>query len=90
MIAALKSPLRREIVAAGSKYVVTISPAGLKLALKGRRNGYEVEWGSLVNGDAALAAALNASLAAPLVPKPKPAAGRKQPVRRRARSASRH
>jgi hypothetical protein len=69
MIAKLNGPLRREIPVGRARYVVTISPAGLKLALKGRRNGYEVGWASLVSGDAALAAALNASLEAPLLPK---------------------
>jgi hypothetical protein len=71
MIAKLSAPLRREIPVGRANYVVTISPAGLKLALKGKRNGYEVDWKSLVSGDAALAAALNASLEAPLLPQKK-------------------
>jgi hypothetical protein len=32
--------------------------------LKGKRKGYELDWDSLVSGDAALAAGLNAMLAA--------------------------
>ncbi len=72
MVTALNSPLRRELPIRGNDYVLTISPQGLKLVLKGKRNGYEVTWDSLVSGDAALAAALNASLEAPIVPK-KPA-----------------
>src|SRR5688572_11741104 len=68
MIAKLSAPLRREIPVGRANYVVTISPAGLKLALKGKRHGYEVDWESLVSGDAALAAALSASLEAPLLP----------------------
>jgi hypothetical protein len=43
--------------------VVTLSPEGIKVALKGKRKGYELDWESLVSGDAALAAALNATLA---------------------------
>jgi hypothetical protein len=35
----------------------------LNLAPKGRRKGYELAWVDLVSGDAALATALNASLA---------------------------
>jgi hypothetical protein len=41
------------------------------LALKGRRKGLQLKWGDLVNGEAALATALNASLAA-LAPTRKP------------------
>ena len=36
---------------------------GLKLVVKGKRNGLELTWQSLVSGEAALAAGLNASLA---------------------------
>jgi hypothetical protein len=47
----------------GKLYTLTISPKGLNLAPKGRRKGYELAWIDLVSGDAALATALNASLA---------------------------
>ena len=58
--------------------------AGLKLALKGKRNGYEVDWAALVSGDAALAAALNASLEAPLLPKKRaPATSSRKAARKR-------
>jgi hypothetical protein len=69
MPTSLKAPLKREIEIGKSRYVVTLAPEGLKLVLKGRRKGYEVSWASLVSGDAALSAALNASLTAPLLPK---------------------
>jgi hypothetical protein len=36
----------------------------LKLTLKGKRNGFEVAWTQLVNGEAALAVALQASVGA--------------------------
>ncbi len=70
MVTALKTPLRRELQIGKADYVLTVSPQGLKLALKGKRKGYEVDWDALVSGDAALATALNASLQAPLLPKP--------------------
>jgi hypothetical protein len=76
MITALKTPLRRELHIGKADYVLTISPHGLKLALKGKRKGYEVDWAALVSGDAALATALNASLQAPLLPKAAKAAAR--------------
>jgi hypothetical protein len=60
----LDAPLRRELMIGGTPYVLTIDPVGLKLVPKGKRKGYELEWQSLVNGDAALATALTASLAA--------------------------
>ena len=43
--------------------MLTLTPAGLKLAQKGRRKGHELAWRDLVGGEAALAVALNASLA---------------------------
>jgi len=63
MTTKLESPLKREIIISGAPYIVTITPEGLKLVPKGRRKGYELEWQALVSGEAALAAALNASLA---------------------------
>jgi hypothetical protein len=44
-------------------YTLTIDPHGLKLVEKGHRKGLELDWLDLVNGDAALAAALNAAVA---------------------------
>lgn len=62
MTTLLQKPLRRELWIDREPWVVTIDPAGLKLTRKGRWKGVELEWKSLVSGDAALAAALNASL----------------------------
>jgi hypothetical protein len=64
MTTRLEGALKREIDVAGQPYTLTIDPAGLKLVPKGRRKGYELAWSALVNGEAALASALNASLAA--------------------------
>jgi hypothetical protein len=61
----LEKALKREITIQDKAYVVTIAPEGLKLTLKGHRKGREISWESLVNGDAALAAALNASVEQP-------------------------
>jgi len=62
MTAKLDKTLRREITIAREPWVVWISPEGLKLTRKRRRKGLELKWNDLVSGDAALAAALNASV----------------------------
>jgi hypothetical protein len=63
MTTKLDSQLRRELSILGKPYTLTISPTGLNLAPKGRRKGYELAWVDLVSGEAAVATALNASLA---------------------------
>ena len=60
----LDKAIRRELQVGDDTYTLTIDPNGLKLVLKGRRKGLELQWTELVNGDAALAAALQASLGA--------------------------
>lgn len=60
----LDKPLRRELEIDGRPYTLTVDPDGLKLAEKGRHKGLALRWSDLVNGDAALATALQASLAA--------------------------
>lgn len=62
MTTPLEKDLRRALRINGAEYVLTISPQGLKLTLKKKRNGVELAWADLVDGDAALATALNASL----------------------------
>lgn len=59
----LDKPLRRVVEIDGAAYTLTIDPEGLKLVEKGRRKGIALAWRDLVNGDAALATALQASLA---------------------------
>jgi hypothetical protein len=59
----LDKALRREIQVGDMIYTLTISPEGLKLVEKGHRNGVELRWIDLVNGDAALAASLQAATA---------------------------
>ena len=62
MATKLDRPLRREVQIEGKPYMLTITPEGLKLVPKGKRKGHEISWQALVSGEAALAAALNASL----------------------------
>ena len=64
MTTRLQKPLKREVLIKRQPYIVAISPEGLKLTRKGRRKGQELRWIDLVSGEAALAVALNASLAA--------------------------
>ena len=84
MTAKLDRQLKRELMISGHAYVVTLSPGGIKLVLKGKRKGYELDWESLVSGDAALAAALNATLATGPATPPETASAKKtkKPVRR--------
>ena len=63
MTTKLQAPLKRELSIKGRQYTLTVSPEGLHLAQKGRRKGHELAWTDLISGDAALATALNASLA---------------------------
>lgn len=63
MTTVLDKPLRREVMIEERPYTLTIDIDGLKLVEKGRRKGVELAWRDLANGDAALAAALQASVA---------------------------
>ena len=60
----LHSTLKRALTIDGREYVLTLTQESLKLTLKGKRNGVELPWAQLVNGEAALAVALHASLGA--------------------------
>ncbi len=60
----LHSTLKRALTIDGRDYVLTLNETALKLTLKGKRNGVELPWSQLVNGEAALAVALHASLGA--------------------------
>jgi hypothetical protein len=62
MTTKLDKVLKREIDINGEAYILTLSPEGLKLTVKGRRKGQELAWKDLVSGEAALATALNATL----------------------------
>ncbi|HTJ23180.1 MAG TPA: hypothetical protein VL383_12335 [Gemmatimonadaceae bacterium] len=54
MTAKLDKTIKRELELDGKLYTVAISPDGIKVTEKGRRNGPEVSWRSIVSGDATL------------------------------------
>ncbi|GLQ89323.1 hypothetical protein [Dyella flagellata] len=61
MTTTLDKPLRREIDVEGHPYTVVLDAAGLKITRKAHRKGIELKWTELINGDAEMAAVLNAS-----------------------------
>ena len=75
----LKSALKRELTIGKTAYVLTISPDGLKLVLKGKRKGLEMAWRDLISGDAAMAVALRASLNLPDTRRPPASKSRSKP-----------
>jgi hypothetical protein len=62
MATKLDKSIKRELEHKGQVYTITISPEGLKVVPKGRRNGTEVSWDSIISGDANLRADLSASV----------------------------
>ena len=62
MATKLDKSIKRELEHKGQVYTITISPEGLKVVPKGRRNGTEVSWDSIITGDATLNANLSASV----------------------------
>ena len=62
MTTALEKTIKRALRIKGRDYVVALSPDNIKLTLKGHRLCVELKWADLVNGEAALATALHASL----------------------------
>jgi len=58
----LDKPLRRELAIGEQRYTLLIDPDGLKLTLRGHRQGISLAWKDLVSGDAALSSALRASV----------------------------
>lgn len=62
MATKLDKSLKREIEVDGRLYTATISPDGVKVVEKGKRNGHALSWRSIVRGDAALAEDLRISL----------------------------
>jgi len=60
----LDKELKRQVTVDGVGYTVAIDPAGIRLTGKGkRRPEIELRWRDLLSGEAAMAVALNASLA---------------------------
>lgn len=54
MTAKLDKSIKRELEIDGKLYTIAIAPEGLKVTEKGRRNGQELSWRSIINGDASL------------------------------------
>jgi hypothetical protein len=50
----LDKQLKREIDVNGVAFMVTLTPEGLKVVQKGRRNGPELTWEQIVRGDVTL------------------------------------
>jgi hypothetical protein len=62
MATKLEKSLKRELDIDGKPYTITISPDGVKVVEKGHRNGHELAWRAIVNGDTKLAEDLALSL----------------------------
>jgi hypothetical protein len=53
----LDGALKREIMIGADAYTLTLDGEGLKLTMKGKRNGLQLSWANLLNGHAATASA---------------------------------
>ncbi len=62
MTAKLDKTIKRELEIDGKLYTIAIAPDGLKVTEKGRRNGPELSWRSIISGDASLSEDLKISL----------------------------
>ena len=62
MTAKLDKTIKRELEIDGKAYTIAISPEGVKVTEKGRRNGPEMTWRTIISGDAALSENLKASV----------------------------
>ena len=64
MATVLDKELKRQVTVDGVDYMVAVDPEGIRLTGKGkRRPEVELRWRELLSGEAAMAVALNASLA---------------------------
>ncbi|CAN5333621.1 hypothetical protein BH09GEM1_BH09GEM1_43270 [soil metagenome] len=54
MATKLDKAIKRELVQGDKTYTVTIAPEGIKVVEKGKRNGREISWMSIISGDAML------------------------------------
>jgi hypothetical protein len=60
----LDKELKRQVTVDGVDYTIAVDPEGIRLTGKGkRRPEVELRWHDLLSGEAAMAVALNASLA---------------------------
>ena len=66
MTTVLDKQLKRQVTVDGVAYTVALDPEGIRLTGKGKRKPeVELRWHDLLSGEAAMAVALNASLARP-------------------------
>src|SRR3954469_15383264 len=54
MATKLDKSIKRELEHQGKLYTITLAPEGVKVVEKGKRNGKELSWASIISGDAAL------------------------------------
>jgi hypothetical protein len=54
MATKLDKAIKRELVLGDKTYTITIAPDGVKVVEKGKRNGKELSWSTIVSGDATL------------------------------------
>ena len=52
MATKLDKSIKRELDHAGKAYTVTISPEGVKVVEKGKRNGIELSWNQIIGPSA--------------------------------------
>lgn len=62
MTAKLDKTIKRELEIDGKTYTIAIGPEGIKVTEKGRRNGPEVSWKSIISGETSLNSSLNQSV----------------------------
>jgi hypothetical protein len=62
MTAKLDKTIKRELDIDGKTYTIAIGPDGVKVTEKGRRNGPEMSWRSIISGYATLTSELNRSI----------------------------
>lgn len=54
MATKLDKSIKRELVHGDKTYTITIAPEGVKVVEKGKRNGKELSWSTIISGDAEL------------------------------------
>ena len=62
MATKLDKSIKRELEHGGKLYTITIAPDGVKVVEKGKRNGKELSWSSIISGDATLNESLKISV----------------------------
>ena len=91
MATALNKELKREVIVDGLPYTIALNVDCLRLTGKGKRKPeVELRWRDLLNGDAAMAVALNASLGpAARTPTARVPTSQSKPVRKKLRADNR-